>query len=173
MIIVLMGYMGSGKSTIGSRLATIFGYSFIDLDDFIVSKEGVSITKIFNTKGEIYFRKKEAQYLNEILKESTSTILSLGGGTPCYGNNLDLVSNNKNIKSFYLKTSIPELLKRLKPEKNTRPIVSHLESDEELMEFFGKHLFERSPFYSKSDYTIVTDNKPVAAIVEEIVMKLI
>ena len=173
MIIVLMGYMGSGKSTIGRELASVFGYEFIDLDDFIISNEGMSVNKIFDSKGEIYFRKKEAQYLKEILEERTKIILSLGGGTPCYGKNLDLVLNNKNIESFYLKTTIPELLKRLRSEKNNRPIISHLDTDEKLIEFFGKHLFERSPFYSKSDYTVSTDNRSTSAIVEEIVLKLI
>ncbi len=75
------------------------------------------LIKIFESKGEIYFRKKEAQYLKEILEERTKIVLSLGGGTPCYGKNLDLVLNNKNIESFYLKTTIPELLKRLNPKK--------------------------------------------------------
>ena len=173
MVIVLMGYMASGKSFIGKVLAKKLNYNFIDLDNYIEEREGKTISEIFESSGAIYFRKIETKYLKGVLDSKANIVLSLGGGTPCYGKNLDLVLNNKNIESFYLKTTIPELLKRLKPEKNNRPIISHLDKDEELIEFFGKHLFERSPFYSKSDYAVSTDNRSTSAIVEEIVLKLI
>ena len=168
-----MGYMGSGKSTIGKELAAILSYNFIDLDDYIVDREKMSISEIFDKKGEIYFRKNEAAYLEEILEGEDKTVLSLGGGTPCYANNLNLILNSIEVKSFYLKASIPELVKRLKPEKSNRPVINHLKTDEEFFEFFGKHLFERSPFYSKSNVTITTDNKTSNTIVEEIVLNLI
>ncbi|WP_296386838.1 shikimate kinase, partial [Winogradskyella sp.] len=94
MIVVLMGYMGSGKSTIGRELATVLNYSFLDLDDYIVDKEKASVSNIFKTKGEIYFRKKETEYLKELTDSSQHLVLALGGGTPCYGKNIDILTTN-------------------------------------------------------------------------------
>lgn len=173
MIIVLMGYMGSGKSTVGVDLADILSFEFVDLDEFISDKEQLEITDIFKTKGEIYFRRKESLYLSQLLGVKSNIVLSLGGGTPCYGNNLELVLNSAKVKSFYLKASIRELSKRLMPEKKSRPLISHLNDEEEFFEFLGKHLFERSQYYSKSDFTINTDGKSIKNIVEDIVLKLV
>ena len=83
MNIILTGYMGSGKTEIGSRISQKLGMKFIDLDQYIEKKEDSSITKIFEKKGDIYFRKIESKYLHEIIKKD-NIILSLGGGTPCY-----------------------------------------------------------------------------------------
>ena len=173
MIIVLMGYMGSGKSFIGKKLADVLGYQFCDLDTYISDKEGTTISHIFNNKGEIYFRRLESTALNTILQTGENMVLSLGGGTPCYGNNLQDIKNTKNLKSFYLKASIPVLANRLIDQKAFRPMISHLTSHESIIEFIGKHLFERSPFYSKSDYTIITDYKNVDEIIEQIVVQLV
>jgi len=173
MIVVLMGYMGSGKSTIGRELATILKYSFIDLDDYISEKENTSISTLFKKKGEIFFRKKEAKYLNEILSTSENVILSLGGGTPCYGNNINLMLDKAHLKLIYLKLSITLLAERLSKETNTRPLISHLNSSDELIEFIGKHLFERSHFYNKANYVINSDQKSKKDIVEEIIMQLV
>ena len=91
MIVVLIGYMGSGKSSIGRKLSKKTGYTLVDLDDFIVEKEEASVKEIFESKGEIYFRQKEEEYLIELLQTKEDIILSLGGGTPCFGKNMDLV----------------------------------------------------------------------------------
>ena len=78
MIIVLIGYMGSGKSSIGRRLSEKLDFDLVDLDDYIVEKENASVKEIFETKGEIYFRKKEEEYLQALLKEEGDFILALG-----------------------------------------------------------------------------------------------
>lgn len=173
MVIVLMGYMGSGKSTIGRHLASILNYDFIDLDDYIETKEEQSITSIFQSKGEIYFRKLETKYLQELLSSEDNVVLALGGGTPCYSNNMELILTTNNAKSVYLKLSITALVERLKSEKQNRPLISHLNSDEALLEFIGKHLFERSQYYSQSNYTINTEGKSIKDITELILMHLI
>lgn len=173
MIIVLMGYMGSGKSLIGLHLSNNLDYNFVDLDNYIELEEEKSISEIFKTKGEIYFRKKESEYLKKIISEKNNLVLSLGGGTPCYANNLELVLNSDEVNTFYLKTSIPELVKRLWLEKSKRPVISHLKSDDEFTEFIGKHLFERSPYYSQANYVVDTDKKSKDKIVEEIILKLV
>ena len=84
MKIVLLGYMASGKSTIGREISKKLDMKFIDLDDYISKREKRSISEIFKVEGEIYFRKIESSYLGEILNSKDSFILSLGGGTPCY-----------------------------------------------------------------------------------------
>lgn len=173
MIIVLMGYMGCGKSTVGKDLATILNYRFLDLDNYISDKENSSISSLFKTKGEIYFRKKESEYLKEILNTSENLVLALGGGTPCYANNLNILLNTKNVLTFYLKLSIRNLAIRLFNEKDQRPLISHLDSIEDLSEFIGKHLFERSPYYSQAENIINTDNKNVKDVMSEIVTQLI
>jgi len=173
MIIVLMGYMGSGKSTIGIELAKILDYEFIDLDAYIEQKEEMSVSKIFKSKGEIYFRKAEIFHLKTLLSSEKNTVLSLGGGTPCYANNVDLILGQESTISFYLKTSLKELAKRLNPDKENRPLISHLNDENHLIEFLGKHLFERSGFYSKANFTILTDGKSVNETVKNIVANLV
>ena len=167
MKIILLGYMGSGKTTIGIQLARKLFLNFTDLDDFIEEKEQQSIKEIFKQKGEIYFRKIEHKYLKQFINENESYILSLGGGTPCYAGNLDLILKNKKSLSFYLRGSIPTLFKRLSENKFKRPLISDL-SDDQLTEYIAKHLFERSLFYDKATHKISIDNKEIQEIVTEI-----
>jgi len=167
MKIILLGYMGSGKTTIGIQLAKKLFLNFTDLDEFIEEKEQKSIKEIFEQKGEIYFRKIEHKYLKQFIKENESYVLSLGGGTPCYAGNLDLILHDKNNLSFYLRGSISTLFKRLSENKFKRPLINDL-SDNQLTENIAKHLFERSIFYDKATYKISIDDKEVQEIVTEI-----
>lgn len=171
MNIILIGYMGSGKSAVGKKLSDVLGYGFVDFDDYIQKKEGKTIKEIFNGRGEFYFRKMESKYVQEVLSYPNS-VISLGGGTPCYGNNMNIIKSLENTSTVFLKTSVPTLSERLFPERNQRPLISQIESKESLAEFIAKHLFERTPYYSKSDITIKTDDKTIDEIVESIVSKL-
>ncbi|KJD33642.1 shikimate kinase [Tamlana nanhaiensis] len=172
MIIILIGYMASGKSTIGKKLAKKLNYDLIDLDDYIEEKEQLTVTDIFKNKGEIYFRKQETHYLKQLLSANESFILSLGGGTPCFGNNMELILNETNAKSIYLKASLPKLVKKLIKKKAKRPLIAHIETEEALTEFIGKHLFERSAFYNQAEVVVATDGKSKKEIVNEIVSRL-
>ncbi|MFK5959048.1 MAG: shikimate kinase [Lutibacter sp.] len=166
MKIVLLGYMASGKSAVGAVLANKLNIKFIDLDSYIEEHEQLTISEIFTKKGEIYFRKKEGEYLHELLNLKKDCIISLGGGTPCYGNNMNLIKNNA--ASFYLKASITTLFERLKNETAQRPLVSDI-GEENLKEYIAKHLFERILFYEKSDYTISVGEKNIFIIIDEII----
>lgn len=146
--IVLMGYMASGKSTIAALLANKLNYEAIDLDDFIEQKAGIKVNDIFNQKGEIHFRKLESLFLDEILHKKDKIVLAVGGGTPCYANNIKII--NKLATSVYIKLPISNLVERLKPERQQRPLVAHL-NDKDLKEFVAKHLFERQNFYNQAD----------------------
>ncbi|WP_298488131.1 shikimate kinase [uncultured Maribacter sp.] len=166
MKIVLVGYMGSGKTTVGKLLAKKMNLSFLDLDNYIEDSEKKTIPEIFKEKGEIYFRKKELFYLEEILNKEKNIVLSTGGGTPCYGVNMNtILSATKNV--FYIKVGINELVKRLSLEKEHRPLIKNIK-DEEMPEFIGKHMFERSFFYSKAHHTLHTDNATPEQTVETI-----
>ena len=166
MKIVLLGYMASGKSTIGREISKKLDMKFIDLDDYITKREKTSISEIFKVKGEIYFRRIESSYLSEILNSKDSFILSLGGGTPCYSNNMELILNSE-ASSIYIKAGIKTLVSRLTAEKNRRPLVAELE-DDKLVEFVAKHLFERRFFYEQASMTVNTEDKSTEEITTEI-----
>ena len=167
MKIVLLGYMASGKTSIGKKLAKILNVPFVDLDDLISEKEKLSIQDLFKIKGEIYFRKKEIESLNEILLQKENFILAVGGGTPCYGSNMSVINNNST--SIYLKSSLQSIYNKLSDKKNKhiRPLISEI-NNKELKDFIAKHLFERSPFYEQAHYTVETDNKSKKEIAQEI-----
>ncbi|MFT5847093.1 MAG: shikimate kinase [Psychroserpens sp.] len=171
MTLFLVGYMGSGKSVIGSKLADVLGYNYIDLDDYIEEKEASTIKLIFKKKGEIYFRKIESIYLKELIGVN-NTVISLGGGTPCYGNNMDLILESEKSLSVYLKALIPTLADRLYVERFKRPLIAHLETQSELIEFIGKHIFERAPYYEQSSIKIKTDDLEINEIVDRLVLEL-
>lgn len=164
--------MGSGKSAIGKKLSDVLNYGYLDLDHFIQQKEGKTITEIFKDKGEIYFRKVESKYLNEVISDKNNSVISLGGGTPCYGHNMNIIKNTKNASSVYLKASVSTLSDRLFLGKNHRPLISHIEDKKELIEFIGKHIFERTPYYNQSDITVDTDQKSIDEVIESIILKL-
>ncbi len=166
MKVVLVGYMASGKSSVGRLLSNELDVPFMDLDDYIEQQEKKSIPEIFSEKGEIFFRKLEHQMLNKVLDENEHLLLSTGGGTPCYSNNMDTILE-KSDYSIYLQLPISVLVERISREKETRPLVKNL-SDEELPEFIGKHLFERRQFYAQAKHIIEGNNKSLEEIVSEI-----
>lgn len=171
MTLILVGYMGSGKSSVGLKLSKILNYNFIDFDSYIEKQVGMRVGEIFKTKGEVFFRKQEHVYLKDVVNK-TNSVIALGGGTPCYGTNLEIIKQGKFSKLIYLKASIPNLVERVFHEKSSRPMISHLNTKDELQEFIGKHLFERAPMYEQADITIKTDALPVHKVVEAILLQL-
>lgn len=171
MKIILLGYMASGKSVIGKLLAQQLGISFLDLDEIIEKKEQNTIAKIFETKGEIYFRKLEHERFKALIETTDSFVLSLGGGTPCYAGN-HLYLNGASIVSFYLQTPLEVLCQRLENEKNTRPLIAN-KTGVELQDFIAQHVFERSYFYHQATYTINTGAETPEEIVSAITRHLV
>ena len=165
MIISLIGYMGSGKSHIAKLLSDRLGIKLIDLDKEISKKNKMTIAEMFQKKGEIFFRRQERALLEEIVATEDSCILSLGGGTPAYYNNMELI--NHNSESIFLRTSVKNLTERLLKQKHKRPLIANI-SDQDLPEFIAKHLFERNIFYNKAKYTVTTDDKTPEMVVEEL-----
>ena len=170
MKIVLVGYMGCGKSSVGSFIAKKMQIIHYDLDAEIEQFTQLSTSELFETKGEIYFRKVENQVLKVLLAKSESYILSLGGGTPCYYNNYELLQQN-DVTSFYLKGSVATLVKRLSNETTKRPLLSKL-NPAELTDFINKHLFDRSFYYHQVNFVINIDDKSVNEVALAIAEKL-
>lgn len=169
MIISLVGYMGSGKSHISKLLSAKLHYKLLDLDKEISLRLNKSISEIFQKDGEIYFRKKEKEILEDILQEKENSILSVGGGTPTFYKNMDAI--NEKSTSFFLRTSVNTLSERILKNKEKRPLLARI-PDEELPEFIAKHLFERNQFYQKANYIIETEGKSPEDILKEIILKV-
>lgn len=158
--------MGSGKTTIAKLLSEKIKLKVLDLDKIIEERLNLSVKTIFETKGEIYFRKIEHQIFSELMSGDESMILSLGGGTPCYAGN-HLLLNGEGVTSIYLKASIATLCERLSKATTERPLLSAMEQ-EEMQEFIAKHLFDRSFYYNQATFKLAVDGKDTAAIVREI-----
>jgi shikimate kinase len=146
MRIFLLGFMGSGKSFSGKRLAEKNGMSFIDLDDYIEAKEGRTIREIFKKEGEAYFRKIEKECLHE-MGEREMIVISTGGGTPCFFDNMNWM--NESGVTVFLETSVEVLSNRLFDEMQKRPLLKGF-SKRELKNFIEKKLAERNAFYHQT-----------------------
>lgn len=166
MVISLIGYMGSGKSHISKLLSEKTNFKLFDLDLEISNKHGQSIAEIFKNNGEIFFRKLEKEMLEILLSDEKNCILSVGGGTPVYYNNMELMNGKST--TIYLRTSVNTLAERLYKQKEKRPLIANI-NDEDLPEFIAKHLFERNVFYNQSQFIVDTDQKSPDEIVKEII----
>lgn len=146
--------MGSGKSTIGKGLAKEWGYFFVDLDNYIEEKFHLKIPQIFDKYGESGFRKLEAQALSEVIEKYSETVISLGGGTPCFENNIELIKNET--QSIYLKVSPTEITHRLSRSANPRPLVRN-KTQTELEEYVISEIRKREFYYKQADHVIESD----------------
>ena len=162
MIIFLLGFMGSGKSTVGRRLAGRLGYSFIDMDARLEGEHRMIINEIFEKLGEKTFRELESNLLKEMVSLQ-DTVISTGGGLPCTGNNMDLI-NRKGV-SIYLRMEPAALLNRLSRGKSRRPLIRHL-SRQELETFIQEKLREREPVYLRAHHIISGLNFNMDELVE-------
>ena len=148
--IILIGYMGAGKTTVGKALAKELGVTFYDLDWYIESRMRKTVAQIFAEKGEEGFRKIEHNMLHEIA-EFEDVIVSCGGGTPCFFDNIDYMNQQGPV--VYLKADPEVLCKHLAMSKNDRPLLRG-KSPEELITFIREQLEKREPFYTKARYTL-------------------
>ncbi len=168
--IILCGYMGSGKSTIAPLLSASTEIPYLDLDEIIEKETGKSIQQLFAEDGEIKFRRLEHDTFKGLLDVQEEFILGLGGGTPCYANN-HLQLQRQDVISVYLKVGIDQIIQRTQAQGKPRPLIEKL-NGQELRDFIGQHLFERSYYYNHAKHTVVTDGKTPEMIVNEIVSLL-
>lgn len=145
--IFLCGFMGSGKSTYGKKLASLLNYSFIDTDEYICEKYQLSITELFKKYGEAEFRNIETTALHEICNSTTNNVVALGGGTPCFNSNLEFIKLNGLL--IYIKLTPTQLYNRLENTKQNRPLLAR-KSKTELLNYITELLNNRTTYYEKA-----------------------
>lgn len=156
--IIIIGYMGSGKTTVGHALSQELGLPFYDLDWYIETRMHRTVKQIFDEKGEEGFRKIEHNLLHEVA-EFEDVIISCGGGTPCFFDNIDYI--NRQGETVYLKCTTDVLYKHLKMGKTVRPLLLN-KTPNEVKTFIEAQLKQREPFYAKAKHIVdvsLMDNK--------------
>ncbi len=148
--IILIGYMGAGKTTVGRQLALDLGLQFYDLDWYIEMRYHTTVARIFAEKGEQGFRELERNMLHEAA-EFEDVVLSCGGGTPCFFDNMEYM--NSLADTVYLKCAPEVLAQHLKMGKVERPLIKG-KTDDELLQYIRESLDKREPFYSKAKHTL-------------------
>jgi len=167
-IIYIIGFMGSGKSTAGKKLASLLGWAFIDLDKSIEEYTGKTIPEIFSQDGETYFRAIETQLLRNP-QSQTNTIISTGGGTPCHSDNMDFMLGTG--LTLYLKLTPKELQSRLSESKGDRPLIKDL-NQKELLHFIEEKLADREQWYDRSDVIVEGNNLDINLLHSIIISRL-
>jgi len=148
--IILIGYMGAGKTAVGRALAKDLGVSFYDLDWYITDRYRRSVKQIFDERGEDGFRELEHRMLHEVA-EFEDIVISCGGGTPCFFDNMAYM--NSLAETVYLKATPEVLSQHLRMGKSVRPLILG-KSEEELNIFISQSLAEREPFYAQAKHTL-------------------
>ncbi len=169
MILFLTGFMGCGKSTVGRRVAARLGYHFIDMDKEIEDWAGKSIVEIFRDSGEEAFREMERKMLLEVPARG-DMIIATGGGTPCFGDNLELMKCKGRV--VYFRTSPEVLLPRLKRGRNRRPKIADMD-DSSLMGYISETIGRREKYYLQASVVIDCDgvgDEYVAAHLENYIL---
>jgi len=163
--IFLMGMPGCGKSTFGKKLALKINYRFLDLDEYIENMSQTSINELFSEKGEYYFRNLESQYLNEIVAKNEKLVISLGGGTPCFNDNLICIKNKGT--SIFLEAPLKLLADRIINALSVRPMFKNLDYDQSI-----KKLEElkktRYIFYNQANITVNVVDLKLSDLIQSI-----
>jgi len=167
-IIYIIGFMGSGKTTAGKKLASLLGWKFIDLDKKIEEYTGKSIPEIFTANGEEYFRELETQLLRN-LKSQANTIISTGGGTPCHSDNMDFMIDTG--LTIYLKLTPGQLKSRLSGSKGERPLIKDFEPAF-LQAFIEKKLSDRERWYERSEITFEGMDLDINTLLDSVKAKI-
>jgi shikimate kinase len=151
--IFLIGFMGSGKSTLGRRLAKAMNLPFSDLDKLIENEAGISVGEYFSQYGEDAFRKLERQMIDKVCTQ-TNGIIATGGGAPCFFDNMQKM--NEFGTTVYLRISPEELSRRLSTSATDRPLLRG-KSGDELLQYIRERLHAREPFYLQSKQVLESD----------------
>ncbi len=173
--IYLIGYMCSGKTTLGRALARATGRPFVDLDDLIEERAGCTVREIFASRGEAAFREMETEALAAASETPGGAIIACGGGTPCFGSNMDFM-NARGITVWLDVTDHERLLVRLKEGKAKRPLIASL-TDGEIESFITRQMETRRPHYSRArvlfDSSLLENEEEVAATVGRFIDQII
>lgn len=163
MRVFLIGFMGSGKSHWGRLLSQRLQLPYYDLDALIVESAGKPITSIFEEEGEEYFRLLEKDLLEDVIRENPSLVLSCGGGTPCFFNNIELMKKEGTV--VWLNTETNTLLTRLQKEKGKRPLIKDI-SEADLRSYILKKINDRRIYYEQADLHIEEDRTNLEELIQ-------
>ena len=170
--IILIGYMGAGKTTIGRALAQELGLMFYDLDWYIENRHHKAVAQIFTDEGEENFRRIERNMLHEVA-EFEDVVISCGGGTPCFFDNIDYM--NRQGQVVYLKATPDVLFRHLHMSQNDRPLLRG-KTDDELLTFIGEQLNRRAPYYEKARYhfdiNLLDNHKKIQSTISKLIETL-
>ena len=154
-IIFVCGFMACGKSSHGKKLAKNIGYHFIDLDNYTEDKFDKNITELFKGWGEAKFREIETDSLKECINDNQKTVIALGGGTPCFNSNLELIKESGYL--IYLKMDAEPLYKRVFGIKAQRPLLANKE-EKDMLTYIENLLNTREVFYNQADLIVYNNN---------------
>lgn len=160
----MLGFMGSGKTTLGKKVASVLHYPFVDMDDLIEKKTGQSISSIFEQLGEKQFRTLEKEALQTVIQDYPTAVVATGGGAPCFYNNI--AQMNHTGVSIYLRLSPEQLIRRIQGAQGHRPLLQS-KNDKELLAFITEKLSEREPFYLQATYCVTHSNPQVQDILDQ------
>lgn len=158
---ILTGFMGSGKSTIGKKLANAFGYTFLDTDELLEKQFGKTIREVFENEGEEYFRTCETELLNNLITTCKGAVISTGGGMPMRDENVALLKKLGTV--VYLDVKIETILDRLKNDTK-RPLLQGSEFEQKTRMLYEQRV---SKYRSSADFCLVTEEKSFYRIIKE------
>ena len=164
MRVYLIGYMYSGKTTVGRQLADTLGYTFHDLDEAIEARFHTTVPLFFKNYGEAMFRQVERNMLHDTA-DMDNVVVSTGGGTPCYFDNIQWI--NQHGQSVYIKLTEEAICRRMVVSRKCRPTIKALPADQR-RQFIHDQLALRLPFYNQAHYTILADNLSTEESVNQI-----
>lgn len=162
--VILIGYMGSGKTTLGKKLARELKVPFIDSDEQITAKFSKTIPQIFSEEGEKAFRRKESDFIETLMSES-EFVLSTGGGLPCFNSNMEVL--NRLGCTIYLKNTSEALAERLMISKNERPLIQGM-SKEKMMLFIDENIEKREVYYNQARIILNPEEQSILNVYQRI-----
>lgn len=169
MLVFLVGFMGSGKTTIGLEIAKALDIDFFDMDELIQDQQAMTISEIFRNYGQDYFRALERDMIRDFGQSfDGDVVIATGGGAPCFFDNIEQM--NQIGTTVYLNLQPATLLERLEGEADGRPLIAG-KTSEEMLDLINKMHEQRAPYYEKSSY-VVDGNRTPDTIVEHILYLL-
>lgn len=166
-MLILIGYAGSGKSSLAKRLAKALGVGYVDTDTLVEQSVGATIADIFHYEGEEYFRRAEREVINSLAKEEYRGIMATGGGLPTWEDNMECL--NSLGTTIYLQRSPEQILSRLSAYGREKRPMFRGKSDEELLQFMHEHLALREPYYAKAQMIVDCNTMSDADVVNYII----